>query len=259
MYHGIPPWGKKWHPVTIIDTCWMFMEIRQWMWVQWVLCFSSSDSNMKSHIPDSHAQMSHMKRNVPQSAHLHKSANYRQGTVYTDEYWLQRFGHDGDNIGISQSFLQGGPTNPHIGTKGTLYASLSGPTEPIWGQRWLFPGSHITSNEMWYHHYELESKQQWQVNSPLKKMLKTQPSAGKVMCTIFWYKKEVIHLDFLKPWQTINSGSYIEILNWRLEIPVRREKKTTFVLQHNNTRPHLSAKTMEYTASLGWTVLPCPP
>ena len=26
---------KKWHPLTLIDTCWMFMETKQWMWAQW--------------------------------------------------------------------------------------------------------------------------------------------------------------------------------------------------------------------------------
>ena len=26
---------KKWHPVTVINTCWMFMETKQWMWAQW--------------------------------------------------------------------------------------------------------------------------------------------------------------------------------------------------------------------------------
>jgi hypothetical protein len=34
-------------------------------------------------------------------------------------------------------------------------------------------------------------------NSPSKKKFKTQPSAGKVMCTIFWDRKHVILLDFM--------------------------------------------------------------
>jgi len=67
----------------------------------------------------------------------------------------------------------------------------------------------ITDDETWCHHYEPESKQQsmeWRhVNSPSKKKFKTLPSAGKVMCTVFWDRKGVILLDFLKPEQTINS------------------------------------------------------
>ena len=34
------------------------------------------------------------------------------------------------------------------------------------------------------------------------------------------------------------------------------EKKTAFLLQYDNARPPTSLKTMEHTASLGWTVLP---
>jgi len=36
-------------------------------------------------------------------------------------------------------------------------------------------------------------------------------------------------------------------------------QRRTFLLQYNNTRPHASLKTVEHTASLGWTVLPHSP
>ena len=67
----------------------------------------------------------------------------------------------------------------------------------------------ITGDETWCHHYEPESKRQsmkWRhVKSPSKKKFKTLLSVGKVMCTVFWDRKGVILLDFLKPEQTINS------------------------------------------------------
>jgi len=50
------------------------------------------------------------------------------------------------------------------------------------------------------------------VNSPLKKKFKMLPSAGKVMCTVFWDRNGVILLDFLEPGQTINSDLYITTL-----------------------------------------------
>ena len=31
----IPPCEKKWHPLTFINTCWTFLETKQWMWAQW--------------------------------------------------------------------------------------------------------------------------------------------------------------------------------------------------------------------------------
>ena len=87
------------------------------------------------------------------------------------------------------------------------------------------------------------------------------PSAGKVMCTVFWDRKGVILLDFLEPGQTINSDRYIATLT-KLKARISRvrpEKKTTFLLQNDNARPHTSLKTVEHFANLGWTVLTHPP
>jgi len=123
----------------------------------------------------------------------------------------------------------------------------------------------IIGDEMWCHHYEPESKLQsmeWQhVNSPSKEKFKMLPSRGKVMCTVVWDRKGVILLDFLEPGQTMNSDHYIAMLT-KLKARISRvrpEKKTTFLLQHDNARPHTSLKTVEHIVSLGWTVVPHPP
>ena len=71
----------------------------------------------------------------------------------------------------------------------------------------------------------------------------------------------MIVLDFLEPGQTINSDLYIATLT-KLKpriSRVRPEKRTTFLLQHDNARPHTSLKTAEHIANLRWTVLPYPP
>jgi len=81
---------------------------------------------------------------------------------------------------------------------------------------------------------------------PSKKKFKTLPSVGKVMCIVFWDRKGMILLDFLEPGQTINSDRYIVSLI-KLKAPISRvrpEKKTTFLLQDNNARPHTSLKTV---------------
>ena len=100
---------------------------------------------------------------------------------------------------------------------------------------------------------------EWQdVNSPANKSFKAQPSEGKMMCAVFWNKRGMILLDFLKTRQTINSDCYIMTLT-KLKVQISRvrpEKKTTFLLQLNNTRFHTSVKTIEHTAHLGWTILP---
>jgi len=34
-WNCILPCGKKWHTLTFIDTCWTFMETKQWILAQW--------------------------------------------------------------------------------------------------------------------------------------------------------------------------------------------------------------------------------
>ena len=96
------------------------------------------------------------------------------------------------------------------------------------------------------------------MNSPSKKKFKLQPSVGKVMCTAFWDRKGVILPNFLESGHTINSDRYIAVLT-KLKARTSRvqpEKKTTFLLQHDNSTFHTSLKTVEHIANLGWTILP---
>jgi hypothetical protein len=48
----------------------------------------------------------------------------------------------------------------------------------------------VTADETWVHHYEPESKAQSEAwrrpTSPVAKKSKSQPSAGKIMLTLFW-------------------------------------------------------------------------
>ena len=115
----------------------------------------------------------------------------------------------------------------------------------------------IAGDETWCHHYEPESKRQsmewWYMNSPSKKKFK-MPTVGKVMCTVFW--------DPAFPWtRTINSDRYFAMLT-KLKASISRarpDKKTSFLLQHNNARTHTSLKTLEHIVNLGWTVILHPP
>jgi hypothetical protein len=58
----------------------------------------------------------------------------------------------------------------------------------------------VTADETWLHHYEPESKAQsvaWKrPTSPAAKKLKSQPSAGKIMLTLFWNMESVILVHF---------------------------------------------------------------
>ena len=70
----------------------------------------------------------------------------------------------------------------------------------------------VTVDETWVHYYDHENKAQscqWVgPGSARPKKFKTQPSAGKVMATVFWDAKGVIMLDFLPRRSTIITGMY---------------------------------------------------
>ena len=75
----------------------------------------------------------------------------------------------------------------------------------------------VTVDETWVHYYEPENKtqsHQWVgPGSPRPKKFKTQPSAGKVMATIFLDAKDVIMLDFLPKRSTKTAVYYANLLD----------------------------------------------
>ena len=75
----------------------------------------------------------------------------------------------------------------------------------------------VTVDETWVHYYEPKNKaqsRQWVGPGSLRpKKFKTQPSAGKVMATVFWDAKGVITLDFLPKRSTITGLYYANLLD----------------------------------------------
>ena len=86
----------------------------------------------------------------------------------------------------------------------------------------------VTVNEAWVHYYEPENKaqsRQWiRPGSPRPKKFKTQPSAGKVLATVFWDAKGVIMLDFLPKRSTITGVYYANFLD-RLRTAIREKRR----------------------------------
>ena len=70
---------------------------------------------------------------------------------------------------------------------------------------------------IWVHYYVPENKAQscqWVgPGSPIPKKFKTQPSAGKVIATIFWDAQGDIMLDFLAKKSTITGVYYANLLD----------------------------------------------
>jgi hypothetical protein len=48
-------------------------------------------------------------------------------------------------------------------------------------------------------------------------------SAGKIMATVFWDSKGIIHLDFLTGQKTINAQYYSALLNEKVKPAIRSE------------------------------------
>ena len=75
----------------------------------------------------------------------------------------------------------------------------------------------MTVDETSVHYYEPENKAQSRQSvgpgSPRLKKFKTQPSAGKVMATVFWDAQGVIMLDFLAKKSTITGAYYANLLD----------------------------------------------
>ena len=76
--------------------------------------------------------------------------------------------------------------------------------------------------------------------SPRPKKFKTQPSAGKVMTTVFWDAKGVIMLDFLPKRSTITGVYYANLLD-QLRTAIREKTLRCFAATGQRESPHLQS------------------
>ena len=123
----------------------------------------------------------------------------------------------------------------------------------------------MTVDETWVHYYEPENKaqsRQWVGSgSPRPKKFKTQPSAGKVMATVFWDAKDVIMLDFLLKRSTITGVYYANLLD-QLKTVIREKRRGKLskdvLLQQNNARVHTCKVAMDAVEQNGYELIPYP-
>ena len=102
----------------------------------------------------------------------------------------------------------------------------------------------ITGDETWVHHYEPETKRQgmqWKHASSSSKKFKSQPSAGKLMLTVFWDSQGPILEHYMEKGVTVTSVNYCNMLRNELRPAIRSKRRgrlTQGVLLHDNARPH---------------------
>ena len=123
----------------------------------------------------------------------------------------------------------------------------------------------MTVDEAWVHNYEPETKaqsRQWVgPGSPRSKKYKTQPSAGKVMATVFWDANGVIMLDFLPRRSTITRVYYANLLD-QLRTTTREKRRgklsKVVLLQQDKARVHTCKVAMDAVERNGSELKPHP-
>ncbi len=106
----------------------------------------------------------------------------------------------------------------------------------------------MTGDETWVHHWDPETKLEsmaWKHRDSLTLIkFRPQPSARKIMVTIFWDCKGVLMLDCASQGTTITGQYYTEELAWLKECirQKRRSKLSRGVLLLHNNAPVQKAR-----------------
>jgi hypothetical protein len=109
-----------------------------------------------------------------------------------------------------------------------------------------------------------QKEQASSANTPIfhpPKRAKTNFSAGKIMVTVFWDSKGIIHLDFLTGQKAINAQYYSTLVNEKVKRAIRlkrRKMQDSVCFLQDNVRPHTAALTIVTLLKLKWDVLPHP-
>jgi len=103
-------------------------------------------------------------------------------------------------------------------------------------------GRIVTGDETWVHYHQSETKKaskEWRyTSSPKPKKFHTQPSAGKVMLTLFWDEQGVILEHYMPRGNTVSSVKYADLLKNHLHPAIKSKRhgllSTGVLLQHDN-------------------------
>ena len=124
----------------------------------------------------------------------------------------------------------------------------------------------ITADESWLHHFDPESKQQSSVwkspGSPTPKKAKVVSSAGKVMVISFFDIHGMVYQHVVPAHTTVTGAYYRDVLKI-LQGHIRRKRphlhETSWMLHHDNARPHIANVVAEYLAKINVKCVPHPP
>ena len=88
--------------------------------------------------------------------------------------------------------------------------------------------------------------------------LKSQPSAGKLIFTVFWDSQGPILEHYMEKGVTVTSVNYCNMLRNELRPAIRSKRRGRLtkgvLLLHNNARPHMAHLTINTIWQLNWEV-----
>lgn len=122
----------------------------------------------------------------------------------------------------------------------------------------------ITGDEKWVVYNNVQRKRSWsKKDEPAQATSKADIHQRKVMLSVWWNWKGVVHFELLGRNETINSDVYCRQLSNLAEKIKEKEpalaNRKGIVFHHDNARPHTSLVTRQKLTELNWEVLPHPP
>ncbi|MEZ0498464.1 IS630 transposase-related protein [Sphingomonas sp. IW22] len=122
----------------------------------------------------------------------------------------------------------------------------------------------ITCDEKWLLYNNNKRSAQWlDIHESPKSFPKPSQHEKKVMVTVWWCSKGVIHYDFLEKGEMITAEKYcqeIDVMQEKLKkmYPALINRKGPILL-HDNARPHIAKQTMDKLKSLNYEIMKHPP
>ncbi|GFU65146.1 mariner Mos1 transposase [Trichonephila clavipes] len=122
----------------------------------------------------------------------------------------------------------------------------------------------VTGDEKWVRYDNPKRKKSWGYPGHAStSTAKPNIHGSKVMFSIWWDQLGVVYYELLKPTETITGDRYrtqlmrlSRALNDKQPQYNKRHKKV--ILQHDNTRPHVSKVVKTYLETFKWEILPHP-
>ncbi|UYV76619.1 hypothetical protein LAZ67_14001482 [Cordylochernes scorpioides] len=125
----------------------------------------------------------------------------------------------------------------------------------------------ITRDEAWVYGYDVETKaqsSQWKLpHEPRPKKARQVRSNVKVLLTVFFDCRGVVHHEFLPQRRTVNKEYYLQVMrNLREAIRQKRPdlwKNKNWLLHHDNAPAHTSLLVSDFLAKNNTLMMPQPP